>query len=117
MRKRQSCSIDIGEQTGSNGGAAQGRGDNPQGGKLTGTFARYCEGVSQTAVAQMLEGQSAFSRKGPLSAWVVIWLMIYQRLDAKGTLAVAVRELLVGSVRRLIPQGDRLRAKRLSAST
>jgi hypothetical protein len=110
--------MDIVEPTRSNGGAAQGRnGDNPQAGKLTGTFERYCEGVSQTAVAQMLEGQSAFSRKGPLSAWVVIWLMIYQRLEAKGTLAVAVRELLVGSVRGFVPQVDNVGAKRLSAST
>jgi hypothetical protein len=116
MRKRQSCSIEIGvEPTLSNDGAAQERnGDNS---RLTGAFDRYREVVSQAVVAQMLQGQSAFSRKGPLSAWVVIWLMIYQRLDAKGTLAVAVRELLVGAVRRFVPQVDNLRAKRLSAST
>jgi len=46
----------------------------------------------------MLEGQSAFSRQGPLSAWVVIWLMMYQRLHAKGSLSVAVRQLLTGPV-------------------
>jgi hypothetical protein len=116
MGKRQSCSIDMGgEPARWNGGAAQERdGDKA---RLTGAFQRYCGVVSQAAVAQMLQGQSAFSRKGPLSAWVVIWLMIYQRLDAKGTLAVAVRELLMGSVRGFVPQVDNLRAKRLSAST
>jgi hypothetical protein len=49
-------------------------------------------------VEQTLEGQPAFSRRGPLTAWVVIWLMIFQRLHAKGTLSVAVRELLSGPV-------------------
>jgi Transposase DDE domain len=115
MRKLQSCSIEKGvESRGSNGAAQRPNSDNSP---LSGALDRYREVISQAVVAQMLEGQSAFSRKGPLSAWVVIWLMIYQRLDAKGTLAVAVRELLVGSVRRLVPQVDRLRGKPLSAST
>src|SRR5882724_7964728 len=115
MRKLQSCSIEKGvESRGSNGAGQRPNSDNSP---LSGALDRYREVISQAVVAQMLEGQSAFSRKGPLSAWVVIWLMIYQRLDAKGTLAVAVRELLVGSVRRLVPQVDRLRGKPLSAST
>jgi hypothetical protein len=50
-----------------------------------------------------------------LSVWVVMWLMIYQRLDPKGTLAVGVRELLMGSVREYIPRADD--AEPLSAST
>ena len=50
-----------------------------------------------------------------MSAWVVIWLMIYQRLDPKGTLAVAVRELLVGSVRPYVPRAED--AALLSANT
>jgi hypothetical protein len=65
----------------------------------------------------MLQGRSAFSRQGRLSAWVVIWLMIYQRLHAKGTLAVAVRELLIGSVREFVPRAEVETAERLSAST
>ena len=63
----------------------------------------------------MLQGRSIFSRGGPLSAWVVIWLMIYQRLDPKGTLSVAVRELLVGSVRQYVPRAED--AEPLSANT
>ena len=113
MRKQQSGEKRV-EPRGSNRAAQGCNGDNS---RLSGALDRYREVVSQAVVAQMLEGQSAFSRRGPLSAWVVIWLMIYQRLDAKGTLAVAVRELLVGSVGRFVPQGDGLGAKRLSAST
>src|SRR6266849_4032242 len=115
MRKQQSCFIERRVEPKGSSEAAQGRkSDNS---RLSGALDRYREVVSQGVVAQMLEGQSAFSRKGPLSAWVVIWLMIYQRLDAKGTLAVAVRELLVGSVQRLVPQVDSFLGKRLSAST
>jgi hypothetical protein len=63
----------------------------------------------------MLQGRSVFSRGSPLSAWVVIWLMIYQRLDTKGTLSVAVREMLVGSVRQSVPRAED--AEPLSANT
>jgi Transposase DDE domain len=84
--------------------------------KLTGAFDRYLEIVPEAVVVQMLQGRSAFSREGRLSAWVVIWLMIFQRLHVKGTLAVAVRELLVGSVRRFVPRAVGP-AKQLSAST
>lgn len=65
---------------------------------MTGAFERYQKAVSEAQVARLLEGHSAFSRQGPLSAWVVMWLMIFQRLHAKGTLAVAVRELMTGPV-------------------
>ncbi len=44
-----------------------------------------------------------------------MWLMIYQRLDPKGTLSVAVRELLVGSVRPYVPLAED--AAPLSANT
>jgi hypothetical protein len=63
----------------------------------------------------MLQGRSVFSRGSPLSAWVVIWLMIYQRLDTKGTLSVAVREMLVGSVRQYVLRAED--AEPLSANT
>jgi hypothetical protein len=43
--------------------------------------------------------------------------MIYQRLHAKGTLAVAVRELLVGSVREFVARAEVEPAEPLSAST
>ena len=50
-----------------------------------------------------------------MSAWIVIWLMIFQRLDPKGTLSVAVRELLLGSVRQYVPRSED--AEPLSANT
>ena len=50
-----------------------------------------------------------------MSAWVVIWLMIYQRLDTKGSLSVAVREMLLGSVRQHVPRAED--AEPLSANT
>lgn len=66
--------------------------------RLAGAFQRYQEAVSQQRVANLLQGYTSFSRKGELSAWVVIWLIIFQRLHPKGTLAVAVRELLTGPI-------------------
>lgn len=65
----------------------------------------------------LLRGQSSFSRKGKLTAWVVIWLMIFQRLHPKGTLAVAVLELLTGPPRRLVRRTKRKPRGRLSANT
>src|SRR2546426_6241014 len=115
MGKRPSCSIDIAaEQTRSNSGAAR-QPDGFRSTKISGAFDRYREVLPQSAVAQMLQGRSVFSRGGPFSAWVVIWLMIYQRLVPKGTLAVAVRERLVGSVGQDVPRADD--AEPLSANT
>ena len=65
----------------------------------------------------MLAGRSEFSRQGPLSAWVVIWLMIFQRLDSLGTLSVAVRELLCGPVREFVRWRPGEARRELSAST
>lgn len=70
--------------------------------RLTGAFERYRLAIPELQVVQMLRGQAAFSRTGPLTAWVVIWLMIFQRLDAGGTLSAAVRELLTGGVRAFV---------------
>jgi len=64
-----------------------------------------------------MEGQAAFSRDGPLSPWVVIWLMIFQRLDANGTLSAAVRHLLTGPARVLVRESDGCSAHVLSANT
>jgi hypothetical protein len=85
--------------------------------KLTGAFERYRQAVPEQRVARMLEGQAAFSREGPLSAWVVIWLMIFQRLDAKGTLSVAVRELLRNPLRPFVRALQGGTAETLSANT
>jgi hypothetical protein len=85
--------------------------------RLTGAFERYRRAVSERRVMQMLHGRGAFSRKGPLSAWVVIWLMIFQRLDAKGTLSAAVRQLLTGGVRAFVRRPVGRPGEPLSANT
>ena len=41
---------------------------------------RYQQLVPQERLEKMLADPAAFSREGPLSAFVVLWLMIYQRL-------------------------------------
>jgi hypothetical protein len=73
--------------------------------------------VSPQRVAGLLAGRREFSRQGPLSAWVVIWLMMFQRLHHRGTLAVAVRELLCGAVKSLVCWREGRDGRDLSAST
>ena len=68
-------------------------------------------------MTDLLAGRSEFSRQGPLSAWVVIWLMMFQRLHHRGTLSVAVRELLCGSVKSLVCWREGIDGRDLSAST
>jgi hypothetical protein len=47
----------------------------------------------------------------------VIWLILFQRLHPKGTLAVAVREMLTGGVRAHLRWPKRKKTRRLSANT
>jgi len=82
---------------------------------LTGAFERYLQAAPEARVAEMLG--SAGARQGPLSAWLVIWLIIFQRLHAKGTLSVAVRELLSGPAQAYVRWAGKDPGKRLSANT
>lgn len=109
------CSIDNWAQTRSNIGVVAAQGARPA--ELTGPFERYQQAAPEASVAQMLQGKSAFSREGPLSARVVMWMMISQRLHAKGTLAVAVRELQTGPVKALLRWPENQPERPLSAST
>jgi len=84
---------------------------------VSGAFEQYRRAVDPQRVAKMLLGRSEFSRQGPLSAWVVIWLMIFQRLDTLGTLATAVRELLCGPTRQWVRWRSGETGTQLSAST
>ena len=65
----------------------------------------------------MLAGRREFSRAGPLSGWVVIWLMMFQRLHPLGTLSVAVRELLCGAVRKWVSWPQEAARQDLSINT
>ena len=82
--------------------------DNQPPPELTGAFEKFCQIVPEERIEQLLEGHSAFSQDGPLSAFVVLWLMLFQRLHPKGTLAVAMRELLFGPIRSFVrlPEGE-----------
>jgi hypothetical protein len=86
----------------------QAPGDNQPPVELTGAFDKYCKIVSEERLQQLLEGYSAFSQDGPLTAFVTLWLMLYQRLHPKGTLEVAVREMLWGPIRSYVrlPEGQ-----------
>lgn len=68
-------------------------------------------------MTSLLAGRKEFSQEGPLSAWVVMWLMIFQRLDPLGTLSVAVRELLCGPVRKFVRWRRGVTSRDLSTST
>jgi hypothetical protein len=85
--------------------------------KITGAFELYQRAVGEVRLAQMPQVQSAFIREGPLSAWVVIWLIIFQRLHGKGTLSVAVRELLTGPVGAFVRGPGGAPPESLSANT
>jgi len=76
---------------------------------------RYRQAAPEARVAEVLG--SAGLRQGPLSAWLVIWLMIFQRLHAKGTLSVAVRELLSGPTQAFVRWPGKDPGKWLSANT
>jgi hypothetical protein len=85
--------------------------------RLAGAFERYQEAGPRRRVTVLLKGQPSFSRKGKLSAWVVIWLIIFQRLHPKGSLSVAVRELLTGPVKASLRWPKGKPRGRLSANT
>jgi len=55
------------------------------------------------------------SRRGIYSFAVVIWLMIVQRLQAKGTLGSALQQLLQNRPVNLLPSCKRVRDNRISA--
>jgi len=120
VQKRLSCNNP--KTTGSTKRLANSAGQAWQAGdawstKLTGAFEGYRKAVPEAVVEQMLHGQSAFSQDPRLSAWVVMWLMIFQRLDPKGTLAVAVREMLLGPTRAFLREADGEKEKEPSANS
>jgi hypothetical protein len=86
-------------------------------GEWNGAFERYQKAVPEQAVREMLRREAAFSREGPLNARLVIWLMIFQRLDANGSLSAAVCHLLTGPARKLVSEAERAAGSSLSANT
>jgi hypothetical protein len=69
-------------------------------------------------VLQYLEQQAGLRHKrGVYSVAVVLWLMMLQRLDGRGTLASAVQLLLEGAAGPLLSPCRRVRRKRISCRT
>ena len=73
---------------------------------------------SLTGVIEYLQKQMQVRvRRSIYTAQVVIWLMIVQRLHARGTLANGVEALLSGAADRLLSGCERARGKRISHRT
>jgi hypothetical protein len=71
-----------------------------------------------SGVVQYLEQQSGVGHKrGVYSASVVLWLMMLQRLQGRGTLASAVQMLLEGAAGPLLAPCRRVRRKCISSRT
>jgi hypothetical protein len=71
--------------------------------------------VSSGVLDQIGEQAELRSRRGIYSLAVVLWLMIWQRLQPRGTMSQAVRQLVQGSGRSLLPECKRVREGRISA--
>lgn len=72
--------------------------------------------VETGALARIQEQLGIRSRRGIYSLVVVLWLMIWQRLQPRGTLNHAVRYLVQGNGRSLLPDCKRVREGRISAA-
>lgn len=55
--------------------------------------------------------------RGIYSLSVVVWLMMWQRLDGRGTLAMAVQQVVQGMLGDALPQEKRVRQRRVSSNT
>ena len=55
--------------------------------------------------------------RGIYSLAVVVWLMMWQRLDGRGTLATAVQQVVQGALGDLLPSEKRVREHRVSSNT
>ena len=57
------------------------------------------------------------SARGIYALAVVVWLMLWQRLDGRGSLAVAVQQVVQGALGDLLPREKRVRERRVSSNT
>lgn len=78
----------------------------------------YRQVVVAGVVARMQEEATSRKRKrGIYAAQVVLWLMMLQRLDGRGTLSNAVRRLVDGELGIALPDCKRVRENRISTAT
>jgi hypothetical protein len=77
----------------------------------------YQRCLSSAVVEYWLKQLRVKRRRSVYTAQVVMWLMIRQHLQARGTLATAVEALSVGAADALLSQGGRVRRERISRRT
>lgn len=68
-------------------------------------------------VAPDLLGAFESGHLGIFSPWVVVWLMVFQRLHQNASLSRAVAELRLGEVAKMLPDCRRVRDDRISVNT
>ena len=64
-----------------------------------------------------LRKRLSLSNRGIYSLGVVVWLMMWQRLDGRGSLATAVQQVLQGALGNLVPPEKRVVERRVSSNT
>jgi putative transposase len=64
-----------------------------------------------------LQQRLGLRARGFYALAVVVWLMMWQRLDGRGTLAAAVQQVVQGALGGLLPQEKRVRERRVSGHT
>ena len=64
-----------------------------------------------------LQQRLGLPAQGIYSLAVVVWLMMWQRLDGRGTLAAAVQQVVQGALGDLLPPEKRVREQRVSSNT
>ena len=66
---------------------------------------------------EQLRQRLGLSARGIYSLSVVVWLMMWQRLDSRGTLVIAVQQVVQGVLGDALPQEKRVRERRVSSNT
>lgn len=79
-------------------------------------FGLFGKAVPPDFFDQLQQGLGRPAR-GIYSLAVVVWLMMWQRLDGLGTLASAVQQVVQGALGDLVPPEKRVREERVSSNT
>ena len=66
---------------------------------------------------EQLRQRLGLPARGIYSLAVVVWLMMWQRLDGRGTLVTAVEQVVQGALGDLLPSEKRVREQRVSSNT
>ena len=83
---------------------------------LQDALALYQQCISNSVVDYLQKQARLKVRRSIYTAQVVIWLMIVQRLQPRGTLATGVEALLAGAADLLLSDCERTRQKRILAT-